>query len=79
MAKLPVDAPLERVLRALVMLGFEVVRAGNHVSLSRLEADGRRTPLTLPHHRTIKGSTLRTALTQTGISREEFLKAWERL
>jgi predicted RNA binding protein YcfA (HicA-like mRNA interferase family) len=78
MAKFPVDAPLERVLRALVMLGFEVVRRGNHVSLSRLEADGSRTPLTLPHHRTIKGSTLRTALTQTGISREEFLQAWER-
>ena len=77
MAKFPVDAPLERVLRALVMLGFEVVRRGNHVSLSRLGVDGSRTPLTLPHHRTIKGSTLRTALTQTGISREEFLKAWE--
>ena len=27
MAKFPVDAPLERVLRALQMLGFAVVRA----------------------------------------------------
>jgi predicted RNA binding protein YcfA (HicA-like mRNA interferase family) len=78
MAKFPVDASLERVLRTLTTLGFEVVRRGNHVALSRLEADGSRTPLTLPHHRIIKGSTLRTALTQTGISREEFLRAWER-
>ena len=60
------------------MLSFEVVRRGNHVSLSRLEADGSRTPLTRPQHRTVKGSTLRTARTQTGISHEEFLKAWER-
>jgi hypothetical protein len=56
-AKFPVDAPLERVLRTLATLGFEVVHRGNHVALSRLEADGSRTPLTLLHHRTIKGST----------------------
>ena len=77
MAKFPVDAPIERVLRAFALLGFVIVRRGNHVSLGRIEADGTRTPLTIPNHRTIKGSTLRTALSQTGISREEFLRAWE--
>jgi hypothetical protein len=30
---------------------------GNHVSLSHREADGSRTPPTVPHHRTLKGST----------------------
>jgi len=33
MAKSPVDAPLERVIAALGILGFEVVRRGNHVAL----------------------------------------------
>ena len=70
--KFPGDAPLERVLRALEQLGFVLLRRGNHLSLSREEPDGTHTPLTLPGHRTIKGSTLRTVLTQSGISRENF-------
>jgi hypothetical protein len=40
MGKFPVDASLERVLRAFAMLGFVIVRRGNHVSLGRIEADG---------------------------------------
>ena len=77
MSKFPVDAPLERVLRALEYLDFVLIRRGNHLSLVREESDGTRTPLTLPGHRTIKGSTLRTILTQSGISRDEFLRAYE--
>jgi len=34
--------------------------------------------LTMPNHATIKASTLRTILTQAGIAREEFLRAYER-
>ncbi len=76
-AKFPVDAPSDRVLRALHALGFAVVRRGNHISLARTEPDGIQTPMTLPGHRTIKGSTLRTVLTQSGIAREDFLRAYE--
>ena len=76
-AKFPVDAPYDRVLRALHALGFEVLRRGNHISLARTESDGTVTPLTLPGHRTIKGSTLRTALTQSGIPRDDFIRAYE--
>ena len=76
-AKFPVDAPYDRVLRALRAVGFEVVRPGNHISLARTEPDGTVTPMTLPGHRSIKGSTLRTVLTQSGISRDDFLRAFQ--
>ncbi|RCK76739.1 MAG: hypothetical protein ANABAC_3164 [Anaerolineae bacterium] len=42
----------------------------------RENADGTHTPLTMPAHSRIKGSTLRTILTQAGISREESLKVY---
>ena len=76
MSKFPVDAPIREVVKALERLGFELVREGNHIAMVRENPDGTRTPLTMPNHRTIKRSTLRTILTQTGISREDFLKAY---
>lgn len=77
-AKFPVDAPKQKVLKTLQTLGFELVREGNHIAMQRKNADGTSTRLTLPNHRTIKSSTLRTICTQSGISREDFLKAYER-
>ena len=76
MGRFPVDAPRPRVLRALQRLGFSVVREGQHIALVRANADGSRTPLTMPNHPRIKGSTLRTICTQAGISRDEFLSAY---
>ena len=77
MPKFPVDAPQERVIKALEQLGFVRVREGNHIALRRQNAGGTETPMTLPNHRTIKSSTLRTILTQAGIARDEFLAAYE--
>jgi predicted RNA binding protein YcfA (HicA-like mRNA interferase family) len=77
MPKFPVDAPKRRVVRALESLGFQMVREREHIALLRQNADGTRTPLTLPNHPQIKGSTLRTICTQAGISREEFLTAYQ--
>lgn len=76
MARLPVDAPRDRVIKAFERLGFQVVREGNHIAMARDNPDGTRTPLTMPNHRRIKGSTLRTILTQAGISREAFANAY---
>jgi predicted RNA binding protein YcfA (HicA-like mRNA interferase family) len=73
--KFPIDAPVEDVINALEHLGFQVVRRGNHIALLRENENGTRTHMTIPAHRKIKGSTLRTILTQAGIPRDEFLSA----
>ena len=76
MAKLPVDAPIRKVIKAFERLGFQLVREGNHIAMVRQNTNESRTPLTMPNHRTIKSSTLRTILTQAGISRDDFLKVY---
>jgi len=78
MPKFPVDAPIGDAIKALGRLGFRVVRAGNHIAMVRENPDGSRTPLTMPNHSRIKGSTLRTILTQAGIARDDFLSAYEK-
>jgi predicted RNA binding protein YcfA (HicA-like mRNA interferase family) len=52
--KFPVDAPKKKVLKAFEILGFVLVRQGNHLILERTNPDGTKTPLVLPNHRTIK-------------------------
>ena len=78
MAKFPADARKAKVIKALVLLGFQIDREHEHISMVRENADGTRTPLTMPNHPRIKRSTLRTICRQAGISREEFLEAYKR-
>jgi predicted RNA binding protein YcfA (HicA-like mRNA interferase family) len=78
MPKFPVDAPRRKVVRALESLGFRVVREKEHISMVRDNADGTTTPLTMPNHARLKGSTLRTICTQCGIPRDEFLEAYRK-
>nr|VFK00418.1 MAG: Predicted RNA binding protein YcfA, dsRBD-like fold, HicA-like mRNA interferase family [Candidatus Kentron sp. LFY] len=79
MPKFPVDAPNRQVVKTLRILGFRLVREGNHIAMERMNADGTSTPLTMPNHPTIKFSTLRTILTQAGIPRDNFLKVYNRM
>jgi predicted RNA binding protein YcfA (HicA-like mRNA interferase family) len=74
--KFPRDAPRRKVIKALEALGFEVIREGNHISMSRINSDGSKTPLTLPNHKEIKGSTLLLIIRQAGITREEFIEVF---
>lgn len=77
MPKFPVDAPKRRVVRALALLGFRIINEREHIALLRENPDGTRTPLTMPNHPHLKSSTLRTICTQSGISREDFLQAYQ--
>ena len=78
MAKFPADAPINEVIKTFQRLGFQLVREGNHIALLRENPDGTRTPLTMPNHPRIKSSTLRTILTQAGISREDFMAVYRK-
>lgn len=79
MAKFPVDAPKSQVIRVLEHFGFSIVRAKEHISMTRQNSDGTTTPLTLPNHKLIKGSTLKSICTQSGISRDDFITAYEQI
>jgi predicted RNA binding protein YcfA (HicA-like mRNA interferase family) len=78
MPKFPVDAPIRRVFKALQALCFNPVRERNHIAMERTNPDGTTTPLTIPNHPTIKSSTLRTILTQASISRDDFLREYDK-
>jgi len=78
MTKFPVDAPKRKVIKALEILGFRMVREREHISMMRENVDGSKTPLTMPNHPKIKASTLRTICIQARITRDEFLEAYEK-
>jgi hypothetical protein len=56
-----------------------MVRKREHISMIQKNPDGTKTPLTVPNHSKIKGSTLRVICTQSKIPRDEFMKALDEI
>ena len=77
MDKFPIDAPKEKVIKTLELLGFRLVKEREHLGFERRNSDGTATSLSCPNHKKIKGSTLRTICTRARISRDDFMKAYE--
>jgi predicted RNA binding protein YcfA (HicA-like mRNA interferase family) len=78
MSKFPIDVPKGKVIKTFETLGFRLIREKEHISMERKNPDGSKTPLTMPNHPKIKASTLRTICSQASISRDDFLKAYEK-
>jgi predicted RNA binding protein YcfA (HicA-like mRNA interferase family) len=77
--KFPKDIPKQKAIKVLEILGFKIVREGNHIAMVKENPDGTKVPLTLPNHKRIKGSTLRHICTQAGIDRKTFLEIYKNL
>jgi hypothetical protein len=78
MDRWPHDIPKRKAIRTLAYLGFKMVREEEHIAMVRENANGTKTPLTMPNHPCIKGSTLCHICTQSGISRKDFLTAYRK-
>ena len=65
-------------VKALESLGWSIIREREHIVMVRDNVDGSQTPLVMPNKTKIKSGTLRSICTQVGVSREEFMRAYER-
>jgi len=71
--KLPIASGME-VVKALNKLGFSVSRqSGSHMILIKETSEGKRT-VVVPKHRELAKGTLLSIISQSGLSKEEFLK-----
>jgi len=68
--KMPKDVPLKYVVKTFTSFGFEVDRETPHVIMKNKAGKS----ITLPNHKQMKSTTLRKAIGEAGLDRDEFLK-----
>ena len=70
--KFPVDAPKQKVIKALSKLRYVLDhQTGSHIILRNKDPPHRR--LTIPNHKEIAKGTLRAIIKQAGLTREGFM------
>ena len=71
--KLPIVSGID-VVKALNRLGFSISRqSGSHIILIKNNLEGKRT-VVVPKHKELAKGTLLSIISQSGLSKEEFLK-----
>jgi len=70
--KLPIVSA-NKVIRVLCSAGFRISRqSGSHVIMTKLEEE--KTTVVIPKHRELARGTLLSIISQSGMSKEEFIK-----
>ena len=71
--KLPILSSRE-ILKALNSLGFQITRqSGSHIILVKI-VDNKKLTVVVPKHDEIAKGTLLSIISQSGLTKEEFLK-----
>ena len=71
--KLPILSA-NKVIKALKSVGFQITRqSGSHIIIVKY-SDGRKITVVVPNHDEIAKGTLLSIISQSGLSKEEFLK-----
>ena len=71
--KLPI-LPARKVIKALQSNGFQISRqSGSHIILVKT-ADNKKLTVVVPKHDEIAKGTLLSIISQSGLTKEEFLK-----
>lgn len=75
---IPEVAPKEKIMIALEYLGYHVVRQGTHIAMSYFSNSGVQFPLTIPDQVSYKASTIRAIISKAGISKQDFIQAYNK-
>jgi len=71
--KLPITSA-RLVIKALKSIGFQITRqSGSHIILVKF-SDGNKKTVVVPNHDEIAKGTLLSIISQSGLTKEEFLK-----